>query len=188
MKGYYHDRRSYLTGDEDRDIMLALVLCVLVFNFSVCMSAYALLKYNVHADWAENGVVFTGAEAFHSVFTVPLAFIAIQYLRSLFRYTAGYEHWHHDNAEFLSFELHLGFEWVRGLILLVICLAGVGLQNAVLQHTDMRSDAVDYGYGISVGFIIASIAVPLFFYAIYKIRQHRLRKLETYRQLGGEGY
>lgn len=188
MRGYYEDQRPYLTNSEDNDFILLCVLAVLTFNFSLCYASVELIAANVHLDWEPSNVNMTPVSAMISIFAVPAGFYIFQALRTLYRYTAGFEQWYNDRPEFFTFELHLGIDFIRAFLLIVITGAGTGLANLVLQHTSLRANAIDNAYYLCTGFIVASVVIPAFFYTIYRIRLYRLRKLETYRQLGGQGY
>lgn len=187
MRGYYRDREPYLTGSHRRDNRAFYVLLFLLFNASMVMTTWAVWAKNPVADWKDYDVLMSGPVLLWLTLGLGSLFYVLQMLRMAYYYVAGWENWMADEPRIDTFEVHPGIDIVRGLIVCIVNGVAVGIINIVMQNTHARDTALQYGTIVTTSFALITVVTPMIIFAMVRVRDYRLRQLETYRQLGGEG-
>jgi hypothetical protein len=185
MRGYKVDEYPYLTGDRNKDRYVLGALSLVYFNFAFAFSVYGLYDHNTAPVWQTKDIRMPGDVARWVIVYLPLCFYLFQNIRMIYMYVTGIEWWKSPNPVFDTFEVCPLFDFFRTCAFVTIGLVGLGFANAIMQHTDLRADALMYGSRTAIVMSILTVLVPLVIILLQRWRRHNLRKLATYRELGG---
>jgi hypothetical protein len=185
MQGYHVDRLPYLTGSQKYDTILFYMVLVVLFNVATVAATQAIWENNPGADWAsmdEKLPIYTMAWPL----VTALVFYALQIFRMLYYYAIGWENWASDQGQYDTFSVDPLKDIVRALSMGLSVLMGMVAISAVTVATSTRDTALAHAHTASWLLAIVSIGLPFAIFGMQQMRKHQLRKLETYRELGGD--
>jgi len=158
-----------------------------LLTFSMGYAVYDTYTNNPSPLWESVNHVHLSTSTFLILLVyIPVAFYIIQILRMSYYYCKGYEQWLGSQAELDTFEVHPAMDLLRATMILCTTSFGLGMITWIMQNTSSRTRALELGIYVTGSVILLAVIAPITIVAMQKIRVNNLRKIETYRQLGGD--
>lgn len=186
MRGYHRNREPYLTRNRYSDHKLFYMMLLVLFNISMAMTTWALWAGNPFAEWKGQNVLMPWAVLWLTL-GLGLLFYVLQTMRMAYYYVAGWENWIGNEPRLDTFEVHPGMDLARALVVCLVTSIASGIINFIMQSAHTRDNALHYGTMATTSVAMITVVTPIVVMTMRKIRNYRIHKLETYRQLGGEG-
>ena len=189
MRGAYREHFTYLTGSRHSDRITLWIMLGVLLTFSMGYTVYDTYTNNPSPTWESvNHVNLSTSTLFMLLVYIPVSFYIIQMLRMAYYYCKGYEQWHGGSADFDTLEVNVIMDLCRAIVILGTTAIGCGLITWIMQPTSLRTHALGLGIYVTGSVILMAVIAPMTIVAMQKLRMYNLRRIETYRQLGGDEY
>lgn len=187
MRGAYRNHYTYLTGSKHSDRITLLFMLGVLLTFSMGYTVYDTYTNNPSPLWESDIHVHLSKSTFLILLVyIPVAFYIMQILRMAYYYCKGYEQWFGAEPSLETFEVHPAMDLLRAIIVLGTTSVGIGMITFIMQNQSSRTRALELGIYVTCSVILLAVITPITIVAMQKIRLHNLRRIETYRQLGGD--
>jgi len=189
MQGYYQDDTGYLTHNGNHDQALAIALTILSVLAGTIITMYLIVHANADSVWEgdKRSVSMPDGVIWYLMLVPFSSYYTVQISRMTYRYILGYEHWISPySIDPLSFQIHPAADLVKGIFLSCFVLVGVAVGTLSMKFPTSYTVGLATFYTTTTVLIVSVVLIPSIIMTMQYIRRVRLRKLETYRRLGGE--